>query len=210
MSTKIELLASLRSEIGKGASRRLRHADKVPAVLYGAGQDAVALSLDHNKVIKAQEEEQFYSQIINLVVDGKPVDVIVKDMQRHPFKRKVTHIDFQRIVAGEEIHTTVPVHFINEDTAPAVKSEGGVVSHLINEIEISCLPKDLPEFIEVDVSGVALGSTLHLSDVKLPAGVSSVELAKGEEHDVAVVSIDLPKAAKDEDEDGGEEEASEE
>ncbi|MER2493352.1 50S ribosomal protein L25/general stress protein Ctc [Catenovulum sediminis] len=206
MSTTIELQATLRSEVGKGASRRLRHADKVPAVLYGADQEAVSLTLEHNKVLQAQEHEHFYAQVLNLVIDGQATDVIVKDMQRHPFKPKIMHLDFQRVVAGQELHTTVPVHFINEESAPAVKA-GGVVAHHLTEIEVACLPKNLPEFIEVDVATVELGSTLHLSDVKFPEGVSSVELAKGEDHDVAVVTIDKKKGAADDEE---EEAASEE
>ncbi|EWH10303.1 ribosomal 5S rRNA E-loop binding protein Ctc/L25/TL5 [Catenovulum agarivorans DS-2] len=204
MSTTIELNASVRTEVGKGASRRLRHADKVPAVLYGAGKDAVALTLEHNKVLQAQEHEHFYSQVLHLNIDGEKVEAIVKDMQRHPFKPKVTHLDFQRVSADQALHTTVPVHFLNEEAATKA---GGVVSHHIAEIEVSCLPKDLPEFIEVDVAGLSVGETLHLTDVKFPAGVSSVELAKGADHDVAVVTIDKPKGAA---EDDAEEEAAEE
>ncbi|MCU4676616.1 50S ribosomal protein L25/general stress protein Ctc [Catenovulum sp. 2E275] len=191
MST-IEINASLRSDLGKGASRRLRHAEQVPAVVYGAGKEAQALTIEHRIIFKAQEQESFYSQVLNLVIDGENNDVIVKDIQRHPFKPKIMHVDFLRVVAGQEIHTTVPVHFINEEKP--VKA-GGIVSHHATEIEIACLPKDLPEFIEVDVADLKVGDTLHLSDVKLPAGVSSVELAKGTDHDGAVVTIDKPKGA---------------
>ena len=203
MSTTIELNASVRAEIGKGASRRLRHADKVPAVLYGAGKEAVSLTLEHSKVLKAQEQEQFYSQILKLNIDGEKVEAIVKDMQRHPYKPKVTHLDFQRVAADQALHTNVPLHFINEEAA--VKA-GGVVAHHAAEIEVSCLPKDLPEFIEVDVAKVAVGETLHLTDVQLPAGVSSVELAKGADHDVAIVTVEKKKGAAEDEEEAAAEE----
>ena len=203
--------AQVRTDLGKGASRRLRHAEKVPAILYGGEEAPVALTLEHNKVIQAQEFEAFYSHILTLNIEGKEVQALVKDMQRHPFKPKVTHIDFQRVIAGEKVHTNVPLHFINEDQSPAIKA-GGLAEHHVNEIEITCLPKDLPEFIEVDVAGLETGQTLHLSDITLPAGVSSVELAKDDAtHDLAVVTIKKAKKAASDDADGeGEEEASEE
>lgn len=185
--------ATVRTDLGKGASRRLRLTGKVPAILYGAGKDPVALTLEHNKVIQAQEFEAFYSHVLTLNVDGEEVSALVKDMQRHPFKPKVTHIDFQRVVAGEKLHTNVPLHFINEDKANSIKIEGGHAEHHMNDIEVTCLPKDLPEYIEVDVSGVELGQTLHISDLTLPQGVESVELTKGADHDLAVVTV---KAAK--------------
>lgn len=185
--------AQVRTDLGKGASRRLRHADKVPAILYGGDEAPVSLMLAHNKVFQAQEFEAFYSHVLTLNIDGKPVEAIVKDMQRHPFKPKVTHIDFQRVIAGQEVHTNVPVHFLNEDKCAAIKA-GGVAEHHLTEIEVTCLPKDLPEFIEVDMAGLEKGQTLHLSDLVLPAGVSSVELAKNDEaHNLAVVTV---KAAK--------------
>ncbi len=203
--------AQVRTDLGKGASRRLRHAEKVPAILYGGEEEPVALTLEHNKVIQAQEFEAFYSHILTLNIEGKEVQALVKDMQRHPYKPKVTHIDFQRVIAGEKVHTNVPLHFINEDQSPAIKA-GGLAEHHVNEIEITCLPKDLPEFIEVDVAGLETGQTLHLSDITLPAGVSSVELAKDDAtHDLAVVTIKKAKKAASDDADGeGEEEASEE
>ncbi|WP_425393740.1 50S ribosomal protein L25/general stress protein Ctc [Aliagarivorans taiwanensis] len=196
MST-IKLNAELRTDLGKGASRRLRHAEKVPAIVYGADKEPVSITLAHNEVIKAQEVEAFYSSIITLVIDGSEEQVLVKDMQRHAFKPKVQHIDFQRVDNSHEIHKNVPLHFVNEETAPAVKEQGGKVHHLASEIEVSCLPKDLPEFVEVDVAKVELGQTLHLSDLTLPAGVTSVELAKGESHDQAVVSITAAKGGAD-------------
>ena len=201
--------ASIRTDLGKGASRRLRHQDKVPAILYGGNEDPVSLTLDHNKVIQAQEFEAFYSHVLTINIDGKKVEALVKDMQRHPYKPKVTHIDFQRVIAGEKVHTNVPLHFINEDKAPSIKVEGGHAEHHMADVEITCLPKDLPEFIEVDLMEVALGQTLHLSDITLPKGVESVELGKGESHDLAVVTVKAAKGAAAADEDG-EEEATEE
>lgn len=200
--------AEVRTESGKGASRRLRHANKVPAILYGEKQDPISLTLEHKTVIRAQEFEGFYSHILTLNINGEAVECILKDMQRHPFKPVVMHLDFQRIDATHLLHTTVPVHFINEDSAEAVKNNGGTVAHHMNEIEVSCLPANLPEFIEVDVAAMEMGQTLHISDVTFPEGVTSVELAKGENHDQAVVTINAPKGASDEDE-ATEEEAAE-
>lgn len=185
--------ATIRTDMGKGASRRLRHEGKVPAILYGAGKEPVSLTLEHNKVIQAQEFEAFYSHVLTIVVDGKKVEALVKDMQRHPFKPKVTHIDFQRVVAGQALQTNVPLHFINEGEADSIKLEGGHAEHHMNDIEITCLPKDLPEFIEVDLLNVALGETLHISDLTLPKGVESVDLGKGEDHDLAVVTVKTAK-----------------
>ncbi|MEN8777759.1 MAG: 50S ribosomal protein L25/general stress protein Ctc [Glaciecola sp.] len=187
------LEAQVRTDLGKGASRRLRHADKVPAILYGADKEPVSLTLAHNKLMQAQEFEAFYSHVLTLDVDGEKVEALVKDMQRHPYKPKILHVDFLRVDASKAVHTNVPVHFINEETAPAIKTQGGHAEHHVNEIEVSCLPSQLPEFIEVDLTNVELGQTLHLSDITLPEGVSSIELAKGESHDLAVVTI---KAAK--------------
>ena len=206
--------AQVRTDLGKGASRRLRHADKVPAILYGGEAAPVALTLEHNKVIQAQEFEAFYSHILTLNVDGKEVQALVKDMQRHPFKPKVTHIDFQRVIAGEKLHTNVPIHFINEEASEAIKA-GGVAEHHVNEIEITCLPKDLPEFIEVDVASLEMDSTIHLSDIVLPKGVASVELGKDDAtHDLAVVTIKKAKKAAETDDteasEGEGEQASEE
>jgi len=201
--------AEVRTDLGKGASRRLRHADKVPAILYGAEKEPVALTLDHSKVLQAQEFEAFYSHVLTLNIGGEKVEALVKDMQRHAFKPKVMHLDFLRVDATHAISTHVPVHFINEEEAESIKMQGGHAEHHINDIAISCLPAHLPEFIEVDLMEVALGQTLHLSDVKLPEGVSSVELSKGEGHDVAVVTVKVAKGATDS-EDDAEEEATEE
>ncbi|MCV2886672.1 50S ribosomal protein L25/general stress protein Ctc [Aestuariibacter sp. AA17] len=201
--------AEVRTDMGKGASRRLRREEKVPAILYGAGKEPLALTLDHNKVIQAQEFEAFYSHVLTLNIGGETVEALVKDMQRHPYKPKVTHLDFQRVDASVKVTVQVPLHFINEDKAPAIKTDGGHAEHHINEVEVSCLPGNLPEFIEVDLLNVAKGETVHLSDLTLPAGVALTELAKGEDHDLAVVTIKAAKGAS-ADAAEGEEEATEE
>jgi len=201
--------ASIRTDLGKGASRRLRREEKLPGIIYGGEEAPVSISLDHNKVNNAADFEAFYSHVLTLNVDGKATEVLVKDMQRHPYKPKIMHIDFQRVVAGQDVHTNVPLHFVNEEKSAAVKA-GGIAEHHVTEIEVTCLPKDLPEFIEVDMAAVEMGQTLHLSDLTLPAGVASVELAKDDEtHDLAVVTVKpAPKAA--DTEEGDEEAASEE
>ncbi len=198
MTNLFTLEAEVRTDLGKGASRRLRHANKVPAILYGEGQDPISLTLEHKNVFRAQQEEAFYSQVLTLNIDGKPVECLIKDMQRHPFKQLVMHLDFLRIDATHAVHTNAPLHFINEEAAA---KKGGTVAHHVNEIAISCLPADLPEFIEVDLSSIEIGQTLHLSDITLPKGVTSDELAKGESHDQAVVTLNAPKSAPVEDED---------
>ncbi|MGJ8691341.1 MAG: 50S ribosomal protein L25/general stress protein Ctc [Thalassotalea sp.] len=194
MTDIFTLEAEVRTDLGKGASRRLRHANKVPAILYGEGQEPVSLTLAHNKVWRAQQEEAFYSHVLTLNVDGKPVECLIKDMQRHPYKNVVMHLDFLRIDATHAIHTNVPVHFINEE---AVAKTGATVAHHVTEIAISCLPGKLPEFIEVDVANLEVGQTLHLSDVTFPEGVTSDELAKGTEHDLAIVTANAPKGKAD-------------
>ncbi len=202
--------AVVRTDLGKGASRRLRHADQVPAILYGGDDAPVALTLEHNKLNHAAEFEAFYSHVLTLSIDGQKVEALVKDMQRHPFKPKITHVDFQRVIAGEELHTSVPVHFINEDKNAAIKA-GGIAEHLVTEIEVTCLPKDLPEFVEVDMADLDMETTLHLSDLTLPAGVSSVELAKGDDaHNLAVVTIKPSRASVESSDDEGEEGTAEE
>ena len=200
--------ASARTDLGKGASRRLRREDKVPGIIYGGEEAPASIMLAHNKLIQASEFEAFYSHVLTLNVDGKATEVLVKDMQRHPFKPKIMHIDFQRVIAGQDVHTNVPLHFVNEEKSAAVKA-GGIAEHHVTEIEVTCPAKDLPEFIEVDMAAVEMGQTLHLSDLTLPAGVTSVELGKDDEaHNLAVVTVKpAPKAAGSEEE--GEEEAPE-
>ena len=197
MTDLFTLDAEVRTDLGKGASRRLRHANKVPAILYGEGKEPVSLTLEHKNVFRAQQEEAFYSHVLTLNIAGKPVECLIKDMQRHPFKQLVMHMDFIRIDAKHAIHTNAPIHFLNEEN---VVKLGASVAHHMTEIAISCLPKDLPEYIELDVADLEVGQTLHLSDVKLPKGVTSDELEKGEDHDQAVVTANAAKAQKDEDE----------
>jgi large subunit ribosomal protein L25 len=206
-----KLDATVRTDLGKGASRRLRHTGKVPAIIYGAGKEPVSITLEHNKVAQAAEFEAFYSHVLTIKIDGKKEEALIKDMQRHPFKPKIMHIDFLRIVAGELLTVNVPIHFINEDSADAIKLDGGHAEHHMNEIEISCMPKDIPEYIEVDVANVAMDQTLHLSDIPLPKGTESVELSKGEEHDLAVVTIKQAKvqAVEDDAESAGDDSAAE-
>jgi len=196
MTDLFTLDAELRTDLGKGASRRLRHANKVPAILYGEGKEPVSLTLEHKNVFRAQQEEAFYSHVLTLNIAGEPVECLIKDMQRHPFKQVVMHMDFLRIDANHALHANVPVHFINEEN---VTKSGAVIAHHVTEIAVTCLPRDLPEFIEVDLTDLELGQTIHLSDVKLPKDVTSDELAKGESHDQAVVSANAPKTKGDDD-----------
>ncbi|MFT4809139.1 MAG: large subunit ribosomal protein L25 [Paraglaciecola sp.] len=192
--------AEIRTDLGKGASRRLRHAGKVPAVLYGANKEAVSLTLIHNKLFQAQSFEAFYSHVLTLNIDNEKVEVLVKDMQRHAFKPVVMHLDFLRIDAKKALQTNIPLHFLNEEKAESIKLNGGHAEHHMVDVEVSCLPADLPEFIEVDLLNVELDQTIHLSDLVLPKGVSLVELNKGETHDLAVVTVKLAKGPKVEDE----------
>ena len=194
MSEEFDLIAEMREDQGKGASRRLRHKGKVPAIIYGAGRPPRALAFDHNKVLHQLENESFYSSVLNIKVGDKSQAAILKDLQRHPARNQIVHMDFQRIVEDEEIRMNVPLHFIGEDVAPGVKLGGGSVSHLRTDVEVVCLPKHLPEFIEVDVSELELDAMIHLSELKLPEGVEIPELAQGPEHDHAVVSIHVIKA----------------
>ena len=191
----IELNAVLRDDMGKGASRRLRHAGKIPAIVYGAGKDPVAMTLEQKDVQYVLPDEAFYSQILSLNVDGKKQDVLLRDLQHHPYKQDIMHIDFMRFDATHVVHVHVPLHFIGEEIAPGVKTEGGAVSHIVMEVEVECLPKDIPAFIEVDLSQMHLNDILHLSDLKLPAGVEVLALKQGEEHDTAVASIHVRKGA---------------
>jgi large subunit ribosomal protein L25 len=193
------LTAKARDDLGKGASRRLRRlSDEVPAVVYGGKDPAQPITLEGREIKHALENEAFYSHIINLKVDGGGQDVILKDVQRHPFKPLILHVDFLRVSADQKLTTRVPLHFINEDTCPGVKLQGGVITHNITDIEIQCLPKDLPEYIEVDMGEVNLEDTIHLSDINMPEGVESVELMHGEEHDQPVAAIHIPRAVVEE------------
>ncbi len=193
MSDDFDLIAEIREDQGKGASRRLRHQGLVPAIIYGAGRPPRALTFDHNRVIQQLENESFYSSVLNIKVGEKSQAAILKDVQRHPSKALIMHMDFQRIVEDQEIKMLVPIHFLGEDVAPGVKLGGGKVMHLINELEIVCLPKHLPEYLDIDVSELELDAMLKMSDIKLPEGVSIPALAQGEEADRPVVTIQVIK-----------------
>jgi large subunit ribosomal protein L25 len=188
---KFEVEAEVRHEIGKGASRRLRREEKVPAVIYGGGKQAVSLTLEHKKIAKALEVEAFYSHILTLKTGTESERVILKDVQRHPFKPRITHVDFQRVRADEKLHMHIPLHFHGGETAPGVKA-GGLISHIQSDVEVSCLPDNLPEYLELDISTMELNQILHLSDIKLPKGVEI--LALSHDNDLPVVSIHLPRA----------------
>ena len=193
MSDDFDLIAEIREDQGKGASRRLRHEGKGPAIIYGAGRPPRALVFDHNRVLQQLDNEKFYSSVLSIKVGEKNQAAILKDVQRHPSKPIVMHMDFQRIVADQEIKMLVPIHFLGEDVAPGVKTGGGSVQHMITEVEVVCLPKHLPEYLDIDVSELELDEMLKLSDIKLPEGVSIPALAQGEEADRGVVSIHIIK-----------------
>jgi len=191
MRMKFELSAEARADQGKGASRRLRHAGKVPAILYGGKGTPTNLSLSHQKLLLVIDKEQFYSSIIAVDVEGQKQPAIVKDVQMHPAKNAVVHVDLQRVLEDQPIRLHLPIHFLNAATSPGVKTQGGTVSHLRNDIEISCLPKDLPEAIEVDLGAMSLNDSVKLSELKLPPGVTIPELVHG--HDAPVVTIHAPR-----------------
>ena len=195
MATIHEIEAQSRKDEGKGASRRLRHADKVPAIVYGGAEAPQSIQLDHNTVALATRHEWFFSAILDLSVDGKKQKVLLRDLQRHPFKPRVLHLDFQRIDENKALRVRVPLHFLNQEKSPAGKTSGVVITHELNEIEVSCLPKHLPEYIEVDLGALEIAQTVHMSDLKLPAGVEIPELRLGKEHDHAVA---LAKEIKEE------------
>lgn len=200
--------ASLRKDVGKGASRRLRREEKVPAVVYGGKGEATALTIEHKEILKSLKSEAFYSHILTLKIDSKPEKVILKDLQRHAYKPRILHVDFQRVRADEKINMNVPLHFIGDDVAPGVTEEEGVISHVMNDVEIACLPADLPEFIEVDVSAMKLHDVIHLSDLKLAKGVEIIALTHDD--DKPVVSIHLPRPEEEEPEEEITEEEEEE
>ena len=197
MSESFEIQAESRNDLGKGASRRLRrNENKMPAVIYGGGQAAESITLIRKDFEKQLENEAFYTSILDVIVDGKHESAILKDMQRHPAKGFPMHADFLRIEANKAIKVHVPLHFINESKAQGVKIGGGMIQHQATDIEVQCLPKDIPEFIEVDMLNVDLGDIVHLSDLTLPEGVVSTALALGEDHDLAIASIIAPRGSK--------------
>ena len=203
MAVKFDLVADERTDSGKGASRRLRRAGKVPAIVYGAGRAPRSVCFDREPLMHKMENESFFSSVLTVSVQGKARQCSLKDVQMHPAKRLVLHLDLQRIVADEVIRMTVPIHFLNEESAPGVKEGGGSVAHTVSEIEVSCLPANLPEYLELDIGELELDQSLMLSDIVLPEGVEIPDLAN--DNDRSVVSIHIIKEVVIEEEDEGEE-----
>ncbi len=193
MAEKFDLIAEYREDTGKGASRRLRHQGRVPAIIYGAGRPARSLTFDHNKVLHELESESFYSSVLNIKVGDKSQAAILKDLQRHPSKPQVMHLDFQRIVEDEVIRMNVPIHLLGADAAVGVKQGGGKVSQMRTDVEVICLPKDLPEFLELDISELELDGLMYMVDVPLPEGVEIPELAQETDQVQPIVSIHVIK-----------------
>jgi large subunit ribosomal protein L25 len=186
----IEFTAFPRAGEGRGASRRLRHAGKAPGVVYGAGATPTPIELDHNALIHALKAEAFHSSILTMKLDGQVQKVLLRDVQMHPFKPQVLHVDFQRIDENKKIHMKVPLHFVNETVSPAVKLGGAIIGHILNELDVRCLPKDLPEFLEVDLSTLETGKSIHVSELELPQGVTAITHGK----DPVVATAIIPKA----------------
>ncbi len=190
MAKEFDLVADFREDQGKGASRRLRHQGKVPAIIYGAGRPARSITFDHNAVVQQLETESFYSSILNVKVGEKSQAAILKDVQRHPSKRLIMHIDLQRIVEDQTIKMNVPIHYTGEEDAVGVAEGGGTVTKIVNDVEVTCLPKDLPEYLELDISHLGLDEMMYLTDIKMPEGVEIVGLAQAEEEQAQpIVSI---------------------
>ena len=199
------LVAESRGDTGKGASRRLRKSEIVPAIVYGAKKAALSIQLKHSDVLKSSSQESFYSQILDLSIDGKVERVVLKDMQRHPYKPFVMHMDFQRVDESAALTIRIPVHFLNEEDCIGVKQEGGVIARLMTEIEITCLPKDLPESIEVDVANLSVGDAVHLADLVLPDGVEITSMTSGGDGAAAIVQVATPRMVEEEEEPDSEE-----
>ncbi len=199
MSAALELSAEIRTAVGKSASRRMRRLEsKIPAVVYGAAEEGQNLTLNVNELSKVMQSETFYSQILNISVDGKSQQVVLRDLHRSPDTGKVPHIDFLRVRADQALNVSIPLHFINEESCIGVKIGGGLITHNLVEVEISCLPADLPESIEVDVAELDLGDSLHLSDLVIPGNVSVVALSSGEsDKDVSVVTVTVKRGGID-------------
>ncbi|MGI4847424.1 MAG: 50S ribosomal protein L25/general stress protein Ctc [Janthinobacterium lividum] len=187
----MKVIAFARKEQGSGASRRLRNAGHTPGIIYGGTEAPLNITLDHNALYHALKKETFHSSILDMEIDGKVQQVLLRDFQVHAYKQLVLHADFQRVDAGQKIHVKVPLHFINAETSPAVKLSGGIVSHVMTELDVTCLPKDLPEFISVDLGNLEIGTSVHLEDVTLPAGVTAV--IHGDNPTIATASIPAGK-----------------
>ncbi|WP_297475635.1 50S ribosomal protein L25/general stress protein Ctc [Ferrovum sp.] len=190
----MEITITHRTAQGTGASRRLRRAGRVPGILYGDNQEALVIEFDHNELFHKLRQEAFHSSVISLDLDGKSHPALLRDVQRHPFKALVLHVDFQRVDLNRKVHTKVPLHFINGDNSPGVKQSGAIISHILTEIEVLCLPGDLPEYIEVDLHELTVAHPFHVADLKAPAGIEFAALHKGE--NPAVVAAVLPRAAR--------------
>ena len=190
---RFELNAEPRSAKGTGASHRLRHAGKIPAVMYGAGKEPAMLVLDHDSLYHQVQNESFYTSILTVNVGGQKEQAVLRDIQMHPFRPRIQHMDLQRISATEKLHMHVPLHFINQDIAPGVKLQGGVVAHLMTEVDVTCLPHQLPEYLTVDLSSLSLGQSVHLKDLALPEGVTITSLIHGGA-DLAVATITVVRA----------------
>ncbi|CAA0110604.1 50S ribosomal protein L25 [Halioglobus japonicus] len=202
MSDQFELIAEVRTDLGKGASRRLRRFEgRVPAIIYGGDKVPQSLSLISKDLEKSLENEAFYSHVLVIKVGDVKEKAILKDMQRHPAKNRVVHVDFMRIDENVAIKVHVPIHFLNEESCYGVKTEGGMIQHQETDIEVQCLPGDIPAYIEVDMIEAKVGQIIHLSEITLPAGVTSVALALGEDHDLAIASVNAPKGSDEELED---------
>jgi large subunit ribosomal protein L25 len=202
MSSDFKLNAEIRSDLGKGASRRLRRLEnKVLGIVYGGEKEPTPITLAMNEMVKIAENEAFFTSLVDLSIAGNSEQVVVKDMQRHPSKDTIMHVDFLRVDALTKLTIHVPIHLLNEESCKGVKLEGGTIARALNDIEVSCLPKDLPEYIEIDLAELNVGDNIHLSDLKLPAGVESIALSHGEDHDLLVVAINAPRGGGDEEED---------
>ncbi len=191
---KFELNAEPRESKGTGASRRLRNTGKIPAVIYGANKEPVMLALDHDALFHAVKNESFYTSILTVNIGGEKQQAVLRDIQMHPFKPRIQHLDLQRISATEKLHMHVPLHFINQEVAPGVKLQGGIVAHLMSEVDVTCLPHQLPEFLTIDLSNLNLGQSIHLSDIPLPEGVTITSIAHGGDN-LAVATITVVRAA---------------
>ena len=203
----LELNATLREDQGKGASRRLRHAKQLPAIVYGGDEDPVSISLMQKDVQHKLPDESFYSQVLSLNIEGENEDVLIRDIQHHPYKMEVMHMDFIRVDAKKVVHVHSQLHFTGEDVSPGVKTEDGVISHVLIEVELECLPKNIPEFIEVDLSEMHVGDVIHLSDLKVPEGVEVLALKHGDDNDSVVASMHARKVAIETEEEEGAPEA---
>ena len=191
----LEVSAKSRTLQGKGASRRLRSAGTVPGVIYGGGQPAQSIELDHKELWRKLGDEKFHASVLSMELDGAKLSVLLRDAQMHPWRKEVMHVDFQRVADDQELHMKVPLHFVNAESAAAVKFNGAVVTHIMNEVEVACLPRHLPEYIEVDLSEITVGHSIHLSDLKLPEGVRLPGLGRG---DSPVASATVPRGAMEE------------